>query len=289
MANGNPLEQLEQFDQIFAKIYEGTRARTVEQQQKKALIVIDGDELLLYRRNHPVQRFPGLQPPLYNKMKTLGHVPLAIYCLLYDQTDKLLTDDVLANVSAYRAAIERNARNLDTSEEADRGTLRQPSLICAKATALLDTAIARRGLSGKEFAAFIQETRDDIASLLAAAARAQLDACDALVTHIRQDVLSKEQWQDLRVLVLGPYMARQGELFLQYFSQLLDTPMQGDRRLVYYDGEDLEGAFDRLGTIMLDSAASDAIFGDRERMHRDVLADETTLYLQDLATGRKLN
>ncbi len=289
MANGNPLEQLEQFDQIFAKIYEGTRARTVEQQQKKALIVIDGDELLLYRRNHPVQRFPGLQPPLYNKMKTLGHVPLAIYCLLYDQTDKLLTDDVLANVSAYRAAIERNARNLDTSEEADRGTLRQPSLICAKATALLDTAIARRGVSGKEFAAFIQETRDDIASLLAAAARAQLDACDALVTHIRQDVLSKEQWQDLRVLVLGPYMARQGELFLQYFSQLLDTPMQGDRRLVYYDGEDLEGAFDRLGTIMLDSAASDAIFGDRERMHRDVLADETTLYLQDLATGRKLN
>jgi len=95
-------------------------------------------------------------------------------------------------------------------------------------------------------------------------------------------MLSDEQWHELRVLVLGAYMARQGELFLQYFSQLLETPMQGDRRLVYFDGDDLQGAFDRLGTTMLDAMASHAIFGDRERLHRDVLADETTRYLKGL-------
>jgi hypothetical protein len=74
-------------------------------------------------------------------------------------------------------------------------------------------------------------------------------------------------------------MARQGQNFLQYFSQVLDTPMQGDRRLVYYDGDDLKVAFDRLGTTMLDAEASAVMFGDRDRLHRDVLADATTQHL----------
>jgi hypothetical protein len=108
-----------------------------------------------------------------------------------------------------------------------------------------------------------------------------------LVTHIREQLLSDEQWHELRVLVLGAYMARQGELFLQYFSQLLETPTQGDRRLVYFDGDHLQSAFDRLGTTMLDAMASQAIFGDWERLHRDVLADETTRYLGDLAANHR--
>jgi hypothetical protein len=49
----------------------------------------------------------------------------------------------------------------------------------------------------------------------------------------------------------------------------------------------LQGALDRLGTTMLDAMASHAIFADRERLHRDVLADETTQYLRDLATDHR--
>src|SRR4051794_22239838 len=88
-------------------------------------------------------------------------------------------------------------------------------------------------------------------------------------------------------LILGPYMARQGQLFLQYFSELLDTSAEGDRRLVYFDGDDLQEAFDRLCTTMLDAMASHAIFGDREKLHRDVLADETTRYLREMAANHR--
>ena len=70
---------------------------------------------------------------------------------------------------------------------------------------------------------------------------------------------------------------------LQYFGELLDTPPQGDRRVVYFDGEDLGQAFDRLGTTMLDAEASHAIFDDHNRLHRDVLADATTGYLMKLS------
>ena len=287
MKNGDMLERLEQLDHRFVEIYEETRAKVVEQQQQKALIVIQDDLLLLYRHNHPLQTFPGLQPPLYNKMKTLGHVPLAVFCLLCDHKGGLFTAEILAGISAYRAALQSAAEDLDTSEEARQGILPKPSPVLGKVTAFLDSVIAKGGVSDEEIAAFAQDVGEHIMPLLAAAARAQLDVCSALVTRIRQTLLSDEQWRELRVLILGPYMARQGQLFLQYFSGLLETPMQGDRRLVYYEGDDLQGAFDRLGTTMLDAMASHAIFGDHERLRRDVLADDTTKYLKDLATSHR--
>jgi hypothetical protein len=243
--------------------------------------------LLLYRRNHPTQRFPGLKPPIYTKMKTLGHIPLAAFCLFCDHMGGRLATGSLAKISEFRGALESCAEDLDTSDEVQQGILPKPSPVYAKVIAFLDAVIAKEGASGEEIGAFAQSVGEDIPPLLAAAARAQLDACNVLVTHIRQQLLSNDQWDEVRVLILGPYMARQGQLFLQYFSQLLNTSPQGDRRLVYFDGDDLQGAFDRLGTTMLDAMASHAIFGDRERLHRDVLADETTRYLRDVAAKHR--
>ena len=287
MESGNKLERLERLDHRFVEIYEETRAKVVEQQKESGLIVIDDDVLLLYRRNHPTQRFPGLKPPIYTKMKTLGHIPLAAFCLFCDHTGGRLTTGLLAKISEFRGALVSSAEDLDTSDEVQQGILPKPSPVYAKVIAFLDAVIAKEGASGEEIAAFAQSVGEDIPPLLAAAARAQLDACNVLVTHIRQQLLSNDQWDEVRVLILGPYMARQGQLFLQYFSQLLNTSPQGDQRLVYFDGDDLQGAFDRLGTTMLDAMASHAIFGDRERLHRDVLADETTRYLRDMAANQE--
>src|SRR4051812_6751064 len=284
MESSNKLERLERLDHRFVEIYEETRAKLVEQQKETALIVIDDDVLLLYRRNHPIQRFLGLKPPIYTKMKTLGHISLAAFCLFCDHKSGRLTAGLLAKITEFRGALESSAEELDTSDEVQQGILPKPSPVFAKVIAFLDAVIAKEGASAEEIAAFASSVGEYIPPLLAAAARAQLDVS---VMHIRQQLLSNDQWDELRVLILGPYMARQGQLFLQYFSQLLDTSPQGDRRLVYFDGDDLQGAFDRLGTTMLDSMASHAIFGDRERLHRDVLADETTQYLREMAANQE--
>jgi hypothetical protein len=273
---------LERLDRRFTEIYEAARARVLERQKQRALIVIDDDVLLLYRTGHPVERFPGLRPPLYVKMKTLGHMPLAVYCLLHEDTGKPLSQEKRAEVGAYRATLEACAGDLDTREEVASGLLPRPNLILAKVWAILDAAIIDGQISPKALAELAHGAREEIIPVLAAAARVQIEACHIRITQIRHELLSPEQWSELRVLVLGPYMARQGQNFLQYFAQLLDTPMQADRRLVYYDGDDLEAAFARLGTTMLDAEASTAIFGDRDRLHRDVLADATTQYLSAL-------
>jgi hypothetical protein len=274
--------QLEHLDACFVQIYEDARERVLAAQKQKALIVIDDDVLLLYRTGHDVQRFPGLRPPLYTKMKTLGHMPLAVYCLLHEGAGAPLSRDRLDAIAAYRAAIDAAATELRTDEEVAQGLLPQPSRICAMACAMLDRALEQKRITTDELHNFARSVREEIFPVLGAAARVQLQACDAHITTIRSEILTPAQWDDLHVLVLGPYMARQGQNFLQYFAKLLDTPMHGDRRLVYYDGDDLDAAFARLGTTMLDAEASTKIFGDRERLHRDVLADATSKLLQGL-------
>ena len=276
-------EKLVQLDQRFVDIYEATRAQEVERQKQRALIVIQDDDVLLYRHDRAMERFPGLRPPLYDKMKTVGHMPLGVYCLLYDRTDRALDDARLAQLKDYRAAMETAADALDTSEQTKAGILPGPNPVYGKVTAFLDAVIGAGRVSSNELMDFARSVGPDIEPLLAAAAIAQLEACDAIIREIQQTRLTEAQWAELRVLVLGPYMARQGQLFLQYFSLLLDTPQQGDRRVVYFDGEDLADAYDRLGTTMLDSQASHAIFDNHDRLHRDVLADATTEYLKRLA------
>jgi hypothetical protein len=273
-------DQLAQLDRRFMDIYEAARARVVERQKHIALIVIQDDDLLLYRHGHALERFPGLMPPLYNKMKTLGHIPLGVFCLLHGHAGADLPRETLEEVKAYRAALGSAAEDLQTQEEANAGNLPAPSEIYPKVTAFLDRVISDARVSRDALDAFARSVAADIQPVLAAAAHAQLDACNKIVTHIRNDLLSEEQWTCLHVLVLGPYMARQGESFLQYFAGLLHTPAQGDKRLVYFDGDDLGEAMDRLGTTMLDAEASHVIFGDRERLHRDVLADATARYLK---------
>ena len=275
-------DQLTQLDQRFVDVYEAARGLEVERQKQRALIVMQDDDVLLYRHDRAMERFRGLRPPLYDKMKTVGHMPLGVYCLLHDQTDRPLEDARLAQLSDYRGAIEAASGALDTREQAKAGILLAPSPVYEKVTAFLDTVIAAKTVSRNALADFAQSVGPDIEPLLAAAAHAQLDACDAIIREIRQTRLPPERWADLRVLVLGPYMARQGHLFLQYFSRLLNTPQQGDRRVVYFDGQDLPQAYDRLGTTMLDAQASHAIFDDHDRLHRDVLADATTQYLKRL-------
>lgn len=284
MGNKSALDRLEKLDHHFVEIYEDARTRILNQQKSKALIVVYDDVLILYEGGNPAQEFPGLLPPTYLKMKTLGHMPLAIYSMLHDRAGTPLDEDAKTSVSSYLSAIKESASELDTSDEVARGILPRPNNIYKNCVALLKTVSARGSITQEELATFTRNVCEDIIPVLAAAARAQLDACQERIAHIRRDILSEDQWNDLRVLVLGPYMARRGEIFLQYFSQILHTPMQGDRRLVYYDGDDLKAAFDRLGTTMLDALASKAIFADAGRLHRDVLADETTHYLKELAS-----
>ncbi len=278
--DGNGLHQL---DSQFVEFYEAARNALVDAQKRKALIVVQDDMMLLYHRDFPVREFPGLRPALYTKLKTIGHMPLAIYCLLREHAGaERLPDAVTAKAASYGAELKSLAADFDLQKEVEQGQLARKVEIPARAIDFLDQVLSRQKVSETELNAFVGTQAADIGIALAGAARAQLDACHERVMQIKHEVLSAEEWHDLRVLVLGAYMARQGELFLQYFADILHSPQQADRRLVYFEGAAMGEAYDRLGTTMLDSQAASAIFSDENRLHRDVLADATTQYLKSL-------
>jgi len=270
---------LETLDARFVQIYETARAELVAHEQRRGLIVVRDDVMLLFRSDEPVRQFTGLEPPLYNKMKTLGHIPLAIFCLLHAVNDGPLSRSLRGRLVSYWALLENAGRELDTNEEVEAGILPRPVAIHAMATAFLGSLLKAGTTSRHALHGFTRGVCDDVDLVLAVAARAQLAACECTVKEIRA-LLSPGEWTELRVLILGPYMAKQGEIFLQYFSKELGTPVSGDRRLIYFDGDDLKAAYERFGTATLDAEAAQAIFGNRRRLHRDVLADATREYLR---------
>ena len=277
---------LKQIDDRFVEIYEHARQRVIDDQKTKGLLVLVGDEMRLHHAGKRVRVFSGMRPEAYDRLKTNGHIPMAILCLLGDVANgEPLPAPRLRALAAYADAVKAASADIAPEKELRAGLLDTPVHLLDRCITFMDAVLDAGCAKPDELGAFARESEEDINVALAGAARAQLDACHERVTRIRTELLSAQEWESLWVLVLGSYMARQGELFLQYFSRVLHTPEQGDRRLVYYEGDDVELALERLGTLMLDAHASQAVFAEKDRLHRDVLADETARYLDTLLAG----
>ncbi len=276
-------EQLEDLNNRFIEIYEATRCNLTENQQKTALIVINGEDMLFFHGDREPQVITGIRPPLYARLRVLGHVPLAIYCLLTLEADApALSSDTLVNVAAYRKHLESCGAALDIRDYVERGDLPRPVTIYERSLSFLDAVLKRESTSGAELDDFAGNMADDIQLLFAAAAKAQIDAVHERVLRLKQNVLSRQEWRNLRVVVMGAHMAHKEDLFLQYFSHILHTPQYTEKRLIYFEGEELDGALDLLGTVLIDFRAARAFFKDENRLHRDIFADVTRRYLHEL-------
>ena len=276
-------DRLEDLNARFIAMYEAARSRLVDAQKRAALLVVEGEEMLFFHGSREPEVIGGLRPPLYTKLKILGHVPLAIFSrLTLEAGAASLSDVTAADLAAYRERLRDCAADLDTRSEAECGTLPHPMTVCERSLAFLDVAIALRRVSEDGLQEFAANMAEEVNVLFAAAARTQLDVLHGHILRIKQTVLSRDEWRDFRVVVMGPHMAHKEDLFLQYFSRVLHTPMYADRRLVYYEGDDPDAALDLLGTTLIDARVSHAFFKDQARLHRDVLADAAKDYLTEL-------
>lgn len=282
-------DRLEDLNKRFIEIYEAARGVLIETQMNKALIVVHGERMLFFHGSREPQTITGIRPPLYTKLKTLGHVPLAIYSLLtLEAGAPVLSDETLTQLSEYRNRLVDCAATLDAREHVEGGELPRPVTVYERSLAFLDTVIERLRVSETALDAFTAGMTDDLHCLFAAAARAQLDAVHERIRALRETVLTPREWKDLRVVVMGPHMAHKDDLFLQYFAHVLHTPLYTDKRLVYFEGDDEDGALALLGTTLIDGRLSRAFFGEENRMHRDILSNAAKRYLSELlGTGRR--
>ena len=268
-------EALTALNNAFRAAYADAKSRALA--SSGPTLIVNGDTFTLLRGGRRVEANAGT--PIYDPVKTIAHVPLAIYVTL-TPGDGAIDDDRLKTLAGLRKLIPPAEASLDRVKlSAD--TLARQKQIIATSLSFLDDVAGRGKFARSSLLAFTRGMAPLVMKNVVEAARAQLDAIHALVSAWRRE-LSAQEWNQLHVLIIGPHMPREDLVVTQYFLRLLHEPKEG-RRVVYAESLWEESkALDLLGTHLLDGSVGEAFFGDYLRMHRDLLGDAARQYLPRL-------
>jgi hypothetical protein len=256
----------------FRAAYADAKSRVLK--SSGPTLLVNGDNFVLLRHGRRVEANAGT--PIYDPVKTIAHIPLAIYVTL-TPGDGTVEDDRLKTLEGLRELIPPAGASLD-SLKLPAATLARQKRIVAASLAFLDDVAGRRTFARSALLAFTRRMAPLVMENVTEATRAQLDATHALVSEWRRE-MSPREWNQLHVLIIGPHMPRENLVVTQYFLRLLHEPREG-RRIVYAESlwEEPQ-ALDLLGIHLLDGSVGEAFFGDYMRMHRDLLGDAATQYL----------
>lgn len=240
-------------------------------------LIVSGDNFSLIRGAQRLEANAGT--PVYDPVKTIAHVPLAIYVTLTPGDGAVATDRI-ATLEKLRKLIPPAEQSLDQVKLSSADFARQKQII-ERSVAFLDGIVRSRQCARRDLLAFTHSMAPLVMENVTLATRAQLDATHAVVSKWRRE-MSPDEWAKLHVVIIGPHMPREDLVVTQYFLRLLHEPQEG-RRVVYAESLWQEQqAMDLLGTHLLDGGVGEAFFGDSMRMHRDLLGDAARIYLTKL-------
>ena len=268
-AGDPPSDPLVDLNHSFRQLYADARASLLS--ATEPIIYVNFDSLVLIHGGQT--REEGFTPPIYDQLKAVAHVPLALFVLADSLGQSPLTDDHLASLAAYREQVVTAAASL-----AGRGfepeILDRQGRIVEKSLALIDDILeSGRAPSREALSAFAAGQRDLVLANAFDAAEAQLDGLHALTSRWREEL--GDAWPALQVVVSGGRQARAGNLQHSFFERLLGKEAVGERLFYAESIHDQQGALALLGTILLDRRAGEAFFDEPYRLERDLLADAT--------------
>ena len=229
-------------------------------------------------------------PDIYHALKAVAHVPLGIY-LRVDPWSKgaggSIPDAVLQGLKAYQDQIDLAENSLSQAGFSQSQLERQERVLGA-CKAYLTKVIGTTRSPRKELLSFTRALGPLMLENANEAASAQLDMTHAVVMKWKKRIPPAE-WKRLVVVVPALQMPRRMNIMTQYFAKVLGEPSHNlgypleSRRLIYAEfilnGRD---PLDLMATTFVDRDASEAFFGDRWRMSRDLLADGAKEYLKRL-------
>src|SRR5581483_1385414 len=175
-------------------------------------LIVNGDTFVLVRGERRVEANVGT--PIYDPVKTIAHVPLAIYVIL-TPGEGAMDDARLKTLAGLRDLIPPAEASLD-SLKLSPGTLSRQKKIVADSLAFLDDVVRRRNFTRSELLAFTRAMVPRVMENVDEATRAQLDAVHAQMSAWRRE-LSPDEWKRLHVVIIGPHMPREGLVVMQYF------------------------------------------------------------------------
>ncbi len=242
------------------------------------VVLLEGDDLVL--KSGADRTSVHVTPEVYDALKSVSHVALAVYALVADKGDDPLDEQSLKEIRQYRDLAAAAGKALVGRGLSEKQAATQKQILDGSVR-FLDAVLDRRRAAADDLAGYVRTMRPLLDADAADAARAEIDALHKQMTAWKAK-LSDQDWNRLTVVVMGSQLPRKDHLAVQYFARLLGEKGEGGR-VVYSEAIWDEGkALDLVTTRSVDAGIGAAFFGDPERMHRDLLADAAKAYLDEL-------
>lgn len=272
-------------NQAFHESYNNMIHHTYEKLGKDhtPVIVMFHDEVILFFRGE--QETVNVIPELYHKLKAIGHVSFGIFVTLADNGYGQLRDDIRASLEKQRSLIERGISFLDVEPLPIEYGISQRGIL-ESALEMINNVLEDGAVSASKVIAFARQNAPRY--LQGAAIGAQLEIDELHKTVMRwKDEMGETTWENVHVVVCAAHQGRYREATLQYFQRLLGEEegqaAEMEDRVVYAEHiNDPRAAMDLLARHMVDQRASVALFGNRTRLQRDLMADGAKSHLMEL-------
>ena len=264
---------------FFRKSYANTRQQVIEK-YSPVIAYVDGGLLFIRKGQKP--RWENITPALYTELKTVSHVPLALFVMLGLEKEGRLSAMKLKELKDYfillNAAYKTVKGRSFTNKQQEKEQFTQLDL----AIDLVNKCLRTNKLIHEDLKVFLQKSRPLLEKNVLGATAAQIDAAHKYTKEFYQQ-LSDEEKKKLMVLVSGPKAARKEHAITQYFAKVLNVKGEGARILYMESVFSRKGLMRNFGTFMLDSKAGEAFFDDRWRVQRDLLSDAAKYYLSTMS------
>jgi hypothetical protein len=242
------------------------------------VVLLEGDDLVL--KNGGQRTVVSITPDTYTALKAVSHVPLAVHALLGGKGDGPLSEGRLADLRRYRDLVAGAGKGLGGHGLGDAQVARQKEIL-DDSVKFLGLVLDQKKVSDDDLADYLRRMRPRLDANVTEAARAEIDALHRQMTAWKTK-WTDEEWNRLRVIVMGSRLPRDDSLAVQYFDRLLGEKGEGGR-VVYSEAIwDEDKALELMATLAVDGRIGAAFFGDPERMHRDLLGDAARKYLDEL-------
>eukprot|EP00054_Salpingoeca_dolichothecata_P019723 m.122932 g.122932 ORF g.122932 m.122932 type:complete len:339 (+) comp23365_c0_seq3:1002-2018(+) len=257
------------------------------------VILVEDDYLVVLRDRVRVSTH-AFVPRLYHDLKMVAHLALAVSSMLVphivDPTSHPFPEQDLAQ---YHSMFVDEVNATITSERfSDPVVLKRQYDISDIIMKFIEQRIAAGSASFQDLQALAGEVVQLLLENVSDAAKATIDMLIQNLEHLRNHVLQPSEWNGLRFVNGASHMAVRGSLVAQVFARILSAnprhpslqPNTPNERFINLDDMVMNEsiALQLLGTHVTDYTISAAFFDSPYALHRDILANATTAYLNQI-------
>ena len=263
--------RLEAADAMFRQIYAQKVGEKID--KAKPFILIANDNFYLYNKDTVTPK--KLTPVIYNILKSVDHIPLAVFVLLDDKTDTKLDESSIASLKELKQFSQEFSDMFKFSYISDETVTNQLSIL-KSTTEFCDLIITNKTIGKNDLYKFANTIASPLMKNADIATDSLLAHLDAYMQELNFDQKSKE---NLHVIILTAHMAREKMCIFQYFQKYFNENSEGQHIILAEDSNSNEMAVKLLGKHILDTDIAKAFFNDPSRMHKDLLYEAAQKYL----------